>query len=361
MLIILHGEDTFRSRQKLKELQKTYLEKNKRSPASTGARSGFSAGGGPPPEADAPLEQASGWNFEKYDAAGLTFQELKGVLEAQSLFAQKRFVVVENILENNDLVNELRIMDYELRSSTDIVVLYERTNVTKDADYKKVLEQADKVQEFKRLSQNEVVKYFVNLFPKIERAIIQKVLERGQSVGPAGRPAGRAGGKDFKLGVESNTMWQIHNELSKLRTYKKEGIANDHDLDLLQVGTTQAQIFSTIDAIFQKNSDKAFYNLLLHWQGGEHPQVVFNMIEMQLKNIALVKEVKEVGRVNTEQLDVHPYVVKKTLALIDKFSWDKLKNLYERVESLDIKNKTGVISTELACELLVAAIASGNK
>ena len=85
-------------------------------------------------------------------------------------------------------------------------------------------------------------------------------------------------------------MWQTHNELKKLYIYKTGSQITQKDLDVLQIGTLQAQIFPTIDAIFAGDRDKAFYNLLIHWQTGEHPQILFNMIEMQLKNIILVKE-----------------------------------------------------------------------
>ena len=86
MFIILHGEDTFRSRQKLNELQKLYLEKS------------------------------DGFNFEKLDGAQINFQTLRNALEAQSLFMQKRFVVVENILENNELKQSLA--NYNFNTTT---------------------------------------------------------------------------------------------------------------------------------------------------------------------------------------------------------------------------------------------------
>ncbi|OGZ57474.1 MAG: hypothetical protein A3F94_02985 [Candidatus Spechtbacteria bacterium RIFCSPLOWO2_12_FULL_38_22] len=342
MFIILHGEDTFRSRQKLNELQKLYLEKS------------------------------DGFNFEKLDGAQINFQTLRNALEAQSLFMQKRFVVVENILENNELKQSLANYNFNtttigLPGNPIVVVFYERDSVAKDKDYKNILKYADKVQEFQKLSPREALVYFSKTFNTINKNIISKVLERCQ-------PAGRSGGQD---------MWQTHNELKKLYIYKIGSEVEEEDLDILQIGTLQAQIFPTIDAIFAGDRDKAFYNLLIHWQTGEHPQILFNMIEMQLKNIILVKEALQpfekppsllrqladsAGRQGKQgepqersiavKLGLHPYVVKKTLALVDKFSWEKLKTLYARVESLDVKNKTGQVSTYLSAELLAAAVAS---
>lgn len=327
MLIILHGDDNFRSRQKLIELQKAYLQKN-----------------------------AQAFNFERFDATILNFQELKNILEAQSLFSQKRFIIVENILENKVLKEELSKYDFETTVGTSkvptVVIFYERASVVKDKDYKKILKRAIKAQEFKKLSPRQAIDWFYEFFEsqgkKLERNIIQKVFDLCQQ-------------KDPRKETGGASMWQTNNELDKLYSYKRGSAITQRDLEILQIGTPQAQIFPTIDAIFSGNQDRAFYNVLLYWtRSGEHPQILFNMIEMQLKNLSLVKEAQESGRVDARNLGLHPYVVKKTSSLTNKFSWDKIKTLYARVESLDMKNKTGQLSPYLATELLVAAVTSSQ-
>lgn len=324
MLIVLHGEDNFRSRMKIHEFQEAYLQKNEQT-----------------------------FNFEKIDGRRINFQELKNIIEAQSLFLQKRFIIVEDILENRELKESLSEYNFKnLKNDKEtVVIFYDGSSVAKDKDYQKILKQATKAQEFKKLSAYETMNWFYNFFEnqgkKIERSIIQKVFDLCQE-----DPRREAGG---------TSMWQTYNELRKLYSYKSDKAVSEEDIEKLGIGTFQAQIFPTIDAIFSGNQDRAFYNMLLHWRSGEHPQILFNMIEMQLKNIALVKDFKEqkagtVPALAAQQLKLHPYVVKKTLALVDKFSWDKIKNLYARVESLDSKNKTGKLSPYLATELLVAAV-----
>jgi DNA polymerase III delta subunit len=323
MLIILHGSDTFRSRQKLKKLQKTYLEKNK------------------------------GFGYEMRDAADLDFRELKNILESQSLFAQKRFIVVENISENKNLLQHLQTVNYKLPTANNIVVFYERGNISKNSDYKKLFKQADRSQEFKKLSLGEAVNYFVKLFPEIEMSIIKQVLLLCQPSDWTGRKA---------KGAQPDTMWQAYNELSKLQNYKGGALTistlkiKEEDLQKLKIGKQDAQIFPLIDAIFGRDADRAFHNLLLHWCQGARPEFVFYMIEQQLKNIVLVKEALESGRASVSELDLHYFVIQKASALADKFSWQKIKTLYKRVEALDLKIKSGQVPAQLACELLSAAI-----
>src|SRR3989338_7344388 len=105
------------------------------------------------------------FNFEKLDGAQINFQTLRNALEAQSLFMQKRFVVVENILENNELKQSLANYNFNtttigLPGNPIVVVFYERDSVAKDKDYKNILKYADKVQEFQKLSPREALVYF---------------------------------------------------------------------------------------------------------------------------------------------------------------------------------------------------------
>lgn len=311
MLIILHGEDNFRSRIRLSELIEAYKKKHN-------------------------------FSLEKLHASDINFREFKTKFEAQSLFDNSRLVVVEGLLENPQLLKQVgEYFTNKRRSREHVLVLYETNLVAQSKEYNKILSLASKKQEFKKPSQTEALTWFVQFFAKnnikIDSGIIREVLIACQ-----------------------NDMWQTHNELTKLYTYKLGKQIAKKDLDILSTGTRDAYIFPTIDYIFDRNTDKAFLNILLHWRKGEHPQYLFTMIERQLRILAMVKEAVEqkgaLGTPSTEKLGLHPFVVKKTLPLTSKFIWGNLKALYARVESLDIKSKNGEISPYLACELLSAAV-----
>ena len=77
MLIILHGEDSFRSRQKLWEIIEAYKSKN-----------------------------VEGFSFEKLNGVSLTLGELKSALESDSLFDNFKFLVLEDLALNRNLKTE---------------------------------------------------------------------------------------------------------------------------------------------------------------------------------------------------------------------------------------------------------------
>lgn len=329
MLIILHGEDNFRTRIKLNELMEAYMKKHN-------------------------------FSLEKFYAQEISFQEFKSAFESQSLFDESKLIVLENLFKNPQLLKQIE--EYFGRSDTDsgsrgvrssgpkeegltpvstILVLYETSSVAKNKDYKKLLALASKKQEFKKLSSTEAAKWFMAFFERkninFNQGNIKEVLAACQ-----------------------NDMWQTYNELNKLYTYALGRQIIKEDLKVLGIGSFETKIFPTIDAIFKGNADKAFLNILLHWQKGEHPQYLFSMIERQLRILALVKESRERGATThhfvAKELKLHPFVVQKTIPLSNKFSWSTIKALYSRVESLDVRSKSGQIDPYLACELLSASV-----
>jgi len=323
MIILLHGPDTFRGRQKLKEIERVYQEKHK-----------------------------SGFSFEKLYAPDIDFNQIKNSLQSGSLFDNSKLVVLEDLMSNKELKKEIATwsgLKNIKRDKNTIFILFETVSVLRDKEYKKVITLADKKQEFKELSAQEAFKWFSFYFKKRGELSFEVI----QDVVKLCKVESRQGG-----GVN---MWQAYNELNKIHTYSYGKKITKDMFKVLSVGGGEAQIFMTIDAIFKGDSDKAFYGILRQWQFAEAPEYIFYMIERQLKIIAEVKEQKDNKvpvNLIAKKIGEHPFVVKKTLSMIDRFSWSKIKELYSRVESLDSKSKTGQLNPYLSCELLAVAIAS---
>ncbi len=302
MFIILYGEDTFRSRQKLKELN---------------------------------LKERG--LLEHRYAQSTTFKEIKTVLESNTLFSSSKVVVLEDLSENKELLENIAAYAGIPPNKNTTFILLERSN-PQNKHFKALLNYADKKQEFKKLSLPQQVQWFSNYFSgegiNINPAVIKKV-------------ANLCGGD----------MWQIYNELWKLCTYKnlkhEKAEITDANIAYLNIGNVEAQIFPTIDAIFKGNADRAFRGILEHWHTGEDPYKFFGMLERQLKIIALLKKD---GESAAKKFGLHHYAVKKTRPIADAFDWPKIKKLYRRIESLDEKVKTGKIDPYLACELFSASV-----
>lgn len=310
MLIILYGPDTFRSRIKLREIENAYRVKH--------------------PQAAF---------LERLDGSTISFFDLTHSLHAGSLFDATRLVVVEDAATNSELIQ--KVVEHKVAQGNEITLIFlEEVSLGKAKEHKQLLHHADKCEEFKLLVATEAVRWFsrylteknMNLDPTTIRSVFERC--RGD-------------------------MWQIANELEKIWTYTRGRTVNDQILERLGIGKPEAQLFPTIDAVFARCADEAIYHLQLHWHYGEHPHMIFTMLERQLKLVALIKEAEE-QKQNTNALattlKLHPFVVKKTLQLTRHFSWQKIQTLYERIASLDEKAKTGKLDAGLATELLALAI-----
>jgi DNA polymerase III delta subunit len=55
-------------------------------------------------------------------------------------------------------------------------------------------------------------------------------------------------------------------------------------------------------------------------------------------------------------LKMHPFVVKKNLAIVKKYSTEKLKKIYADLLDIDIKTKTGFAEQAVLMDLFVGRI-----
>jgi len=77
------------------------------------------------------------------------------------------------------------------------------------------------------------------------------------------------------------------------------------------------------------------------------------MIAFQFRRLLIAKQ-KMTDNQSFKNLKWHPFAVKKTKMLSEKFSFEQLKKIYQRISQIDFDTKTGKISPELGLDLLVA-------
>ena len=324
MIIVLHGSDTFRSRIKLKKISAAYHAKHK----------------------DNVL-------LATFDGADERFADIKSALESASLFNDTRMIVVENVSSQASLKEQFeqyKGLDTISSDRNTLLLFWEQKSVASDSFFKKLFKLASLVEEFKVLSPVQKTNWFARFFAVESKSLPRPIIQEVVSLCPQTK--------------SGDDMWQIYNEIKKLLAFRRGAVISKQDLATLSIGAREVQIFPIIDSIFSGNAQVALYNMQLWWQMGEHPHLLFSMIERQLKIVVLVKGEQEgSGSRSTssqiaKSLSLHPFVVTKTLRLTNRFSWPRLRDLYRRVVSLDQKNKSGQISPQLACEMLAAAILS---
>ena len=317
MIIFLYGEDSYRSRQKLDEIISRYKEIRK---------NGFSF---------------SFLNIEDLkDSGSNIFSGLRISANQISMFDEKKFQVLTGAFTNKDFSqNFLKEADIFLKSK-DVFLIHEKSKVDKKDVLFKLLEKKAKCQEFKKLEglllKNWIRKEISNTEAKIEERAFEKLFS-----------------------FATNDLWQISNEIKKLASYRKGKTIREQDIDIMVKPKIENDIFKTIEAISKKEKKQALDFLQKHIENGDHPLYLLSMISFQFRNLLIVKDLFE--KRNTYELilqksGLHPFVVKKSYFLVQKFSFLELKKIYQKIFEVDLDIKTGRIGAEMALNLFVAQI-----
>lgn len=149
-------------------------------------------------------------------------------------------------------------------------------------------------------------------------------------------------------------MYQISNEVDKLSTYSNKIYL--HDIEALTPKKLDDNIFDMIDAMFKKNSNKAFriYNDLKSL--GNEPVSLVSIIATQVRFLyqILVLSNKGYNEANiANELSAHPYRVKMGMEKVRNYSEYELEDMLDELSKLDIQIKTGDIDRFVGLELFI--------
>lgn len=315
MIIFLYGPDSYRARKKLKEIIRGYETSNK-----------------------------TATNITLWDCSQIDFAELRHALRAQSIFKEKKLVILEYVFSNIQLARDLAEHKKDLLEGKDhIIVFFEEGNVDKRSMLFKYLNEAARTQEFSLLEgvklKQWIQKEFANWRVRIKPGVVEK-LEK--DVG--------------------NDLWQLSNEIHKLAAFsqsKPNSAVDEKDVDLLVKPKIDTNIFATIDALAARNKRKALALIAEHMEKNDSALYIFSMLAFQFRNLLIVKDMIE-KRIPyakmANKLNMHPYVLKKSYEGCERFSKEELENIYKKIFDIDLQAKTGKVAPEEALYVFAAGI-----
>ncbi|HEY4509834.1 MAG TPA: DNA polymerase III subunit delta [Candidatus Paceibacterota bacterium] len=318
MILFLHGADTFRAHQKLKEIQEKYQEAYPRA-----------------------LQ-----HVRDFDCTEAKLDEAKSALETISMFERKKLLIFRNVFQESAFEELLSEKKKQLTESEyHVVVVIETGEIkTKSANpLYQWLKKNAKQQEFLPLSPSKVKMWIEQEFQRYNLRATPRAQEE----------LARAGG---------NNLWQLTQEIRKIASWKKSEPASpvkEAEVAMLVQPKVEADIFGTIDAIAQKNKKQALALLYRHLQKGESPHYLFTMLVYQFRTILQIRDMIERKfsyEIMLQKTKLHPYVLKKGLRVSQGFSAQELRGVYENLFTLDQNLKTGKVEPAGAFDLLVATL-----
>lgn len=335
MIIFLYGEDTFRSRQKLKEMKEKFLR-----------------------EVD-----PSGNSLVVVDGETANMEKINEAVAPSSLFARKRMIIIENLFANKgqtifdqallyfkEKTDKKEVADDNIIVFWDPIAGGEKLTKTK-GDLFKLLKKQKFAAEFKLLSNTEVIVWAKKEIEKRGVKVSREAVTTMASL----------------LGSD---LWLINSEIEKLINYKSsqkfelggdgEGVVIENNDVLHQVrGQFDENIFALTDAISAKNKALAMKLFEEQLEAGLTDAYLLNMITRQFKVLLQIRQALDSGltqRKIINLLKLHPFVVQKGINQSRNFSLDPLKNIFKRLIEIDYLMKTGQGDAKTLLSLLIAKI-----
>ena len=309
MIFFLYGPDTYRARQKLKEIQekyqKTYLH---------------------------------AVHVQYFDCAHTELQDVKNALESISMFEQKKLLIFQNVFANSALEEFLFERRKQLGESVHhIIVLFEAARLAaRQAENK--TKNSSKF--FSWLKKNAKQQEFLLLSPaKLKLWISQEFERYNLKAAPQAQEAlARAAGGD---------LWRLSNEIKKIAAWKRSTQTTsirESDVALLVNSQEEADVFAMVEAAAQKDRKRALNLLYRHLQKGDSPSYLSSMLQYQFRTLLQIRDMAErklsYGAM-LQKTKLHPYVLKKGMQIARNFSLSELKSIYEKLFILEKQLKMG--------------------
>ncbi len=324
MIINLSGQDTFRSRERLKQLREAFVKKY----------------------------DPSGMNVARLDGMGLKFEAFQESVASQGFLSSRRLVIVERPFEADRKTQEAMaqyIKDKSVPEQT-IVVFWSGEEQVKKR--KKESEEPSRLHALLNRSQQREVFDFLEPL-EVEGWIARRVKERGGTIE-------RAAAERLASAVGSD-LWLAANEIDKL-LHQHGGTIAAKDIDDSISAKVEESIFAFTDALSRKDARQALRLLEEQLEGGTNELYLLTMIGRQIRILLGISDVaasEPNPATIASRLKLHPFVVKKGLQQIRFFSQSELIQAHDQLVTIDRKLKSTRVNPRALLELFVLRLCSG--
>lgn len=326
MIIFLYGPDTFRSRQKLKQVKEKFIK-----------------------EVD-----KSALNIEILDGQKLEVQEFEKAVSSPPFLAKKRMVIIEDLISKNrgQKIQKEILEALKKDSLKDTVIIFWESEPAAGKKSRPKISAKRSSLLLSRLKKEKLAQEF-NLLGQsaVYRWTGREIAARGGKIKPAA----------LKLLTDlvGNDLWQMNSEIEKLIAFVKNKEIDVPDIENLVKNKLDEDIFKLTDALGLKNKSLALKLISDQLKSGTAPTALLSKIIWQFKNLLLVKgfiEKNGQGYSNQRlgfQVGLHPFVIQKTSRQIGNHDLNNLKKIYNHLLKIDFQIKTSQAEPEVLFDLLV--------
>lgn len=300
-------------------------------------------------------------NITSLDGETLTLEELIRVCDALPFLSQRRLVIVHDLasqleprrgakkkelpLAKRELVEGLKEYLPHMPRTTRLIFI-EGIRIGKSNPIHRLASQLEGgfIKEF-RPPQGE----------RLRKWIRERAEEKGGQISPAAvEELANFLGNDLRL---------LDQEVEKLLTYVEGRPIEKEDVHLLVSQAQVATIFSLVDALGQRDSQKATQYLHELMDSGQPLLYIFFMITRQFRLLLQAKELQIEGlgwQAIQRRLRLHPFVAQKLDQQARNFSRSRLHAIHHRLLEVDTAIKSGQMEPQLALDLLAVELCTAK-
>ena len=284
-----------------------------------------------------------GYNVVELDASKAEGGAMLTELSSAPFMAEKRMVVLNNLLSNSNS-EAVEMVGVRLKNLPEyliaIVVQTEKIGKTKIA---KELYEDFKKEKFSR--EFSVLEGF-----KLEEFANNYIKEKGGSAEP--------GILGWMVAQTGNDLWMITSTLDQLIAYSNKRPITQVDVNLFVNEKIDDNIFHVVEAIVSGATPLAYKLIAKQNEDGKDAQGILALIAWQMRILLMLAD--EIERDSSAQSDtlarvlkLHPFVVKKNMALARRTPLAKIEARFRELLNIDKSFKTGVASAETMLDLFV--------
>ncbi len=314
MIIFLYGEESFRLRERLKQLKKAFAEKYDRSHMVT------------------------------LEGRGLTVGDFHNAVSSLGLFSDKRFIVVDGLLRQQKSKKILDDFYNYLTQKTlpeDSVVVFAED-----------CEPAEKPHAmWKVLLAGKHVTHFAQLSASLAHDwAVRQAAELGCAIEPDALR--------YVTLCTGNDLWALHHEIHKLCLGSTASVITMAQARSVVRSPFDENIFHFIDALSQRNASLSLRLLEDQFAAGAETPMLLGHLSRQFRLLAHLRSLPENMKETDVQkcVGVHPYVLRKTRAFTTFFSPADLQRIFGDLVEVDRRLKTTSVDPKAALVAFVASV-----
>ena len=297
------------------------------------------------------------------DGQQVTLDQLRTVCETVPFLAEKRLVIVNGLLERVESkskssrkkkIIQPANQQSEYRSLADCIGRIPDSTVLVLID--------GRIRSDNPLFKELSAKAEVRSFPLLSDAKLRQWIQKRVGEGDGGISPQAV---DSLARLVGANLWVMASEIDKLILFASGRRIEAEDVGMVVSYAQQSSVFVMVDAILEFKAGAAEQLLQQLLQRGAAPAYLLAMLVRQVQMIVRVKELRNQGKSKIEIQNklglVSEYALRKTLEQADRYSWEQLKNVYNKLLEADLAIKTGKYDSELALNILIAELCQRTK